>query len=73
MIKTYYGLYGKVLKVTETTDGKILLIETGEDKKVSYQSVHINAIYAIDEKQEVTLDENGNPILPAEKSESEKV
>ena len=25
-----------------TTDGKILLIESGEDGKVSYQSVHIN-------------------------------
>lgn len=72
MVKTYYGLYGKVLKVTETTDGKIVLIETGEDKKVSYQSVHIRAIYALDEKQNVTLDENGNPINQNEKSESEK-
>ena len=60
MVKTYYGLYGKVLKVTETTDGKILLIESGEDKKVSYQNIHINAVYGIDEKQVVTLDENGN-------------
>ncbi len=72
MVKTYYGLYGKVLKVTETTDGKILLIESGEDKKVSYQNIHINAVYGIDEKQVVTLDENGNPVEADTKSESEK-
>ncbi|HBP43161.1 MAG TPA: hypothetical protein DD621_00500 [Clostridiales bacterium] len=74
-IKTYYGLYGKVLKITETTDGKILLIETGEDKKVSYMNIHINAVYGIDEKEEVTLDENGLPVDTEKKetkSESEK-
>ena len=72
LVKTYYGLYGKVLKITETTDGKILLIESGEDGKVSYQSVHINAVYALDEKQIVTLDENGNIVEPETKSEAEK-
>lgn len=74
-IKTYYGLYGKVLKITETTDGKILLIETGDDKKVSYMNIHINAVYGIDEKEEVTLDENGLPVDTEKKetkSESEK-
>lgn len=72
MVKTYYGLYGKVLKVTETTDGKILLIETGEGDKVSYQNVHVNAIYAIDDKKVVTTDENGNEITADTKSEAEK-
>lgn len=72
MVKTYYGLYGKVLKVTETTDGKILLVETGEDKKVSYQNIHINAVYGIDEKQVVTLDADGNIVENDSKSESEK-
>ncbi len=72
MVKTYYGLYGKVLKVTETTDGKILLVETGEDKKVSYQNIHINAIYGIDEKQVVTLDADGNIVENDSKSESER-
>ena len=70
-IKTYYGLYGKVLKVTETTDGKILLVETGEDKKVSYQNIHINAVYGLDETQVVVLDENGLPVDEPKKSESE--
>lgn len=69
-VKTYYGLYGKVLKVTETTDGKIVLIETGDEKRTSYQEVHINAIYAIDEKTDVVLDENGNEVTP--KTEEEK-
>ena len=70
-IKTYYGLYGKVLKVTETTDGKILLIESGEDKKVSYQNIHINAVYGLDETQVVVLDENGMPVDETQKSEAE--
>ncbi len=69
-VKTYYGLYGKVLKVTETTDGKIVLIETGDDKRTSYQELHINAIYAIDEKTDIVLDENGNEITA--KTEEEK-
>lgn len=74
-VKTYYGLYGKVLKVTETTDGKVLLIETGEGNKTSYASVHINAVYGIDEKEEVTLDENGLPVdteKKSDKTDSEK-
>lgn len=69
-IKTYYGLYGKVLKITETTDGKILLVETGEDDKVSYQSVHINAVYALDEKQlDTATDETATEVET--KSEAE--
>ena len=61
-VKTYGGLYGVVESVTETTDGKIVLIKTGEGEKVSYQKLHINAIYGIDDSQMVLLDENGNDI-----------
>ncbi len=71
MVKTYYGLYGKVLKVTETTDGKILLIESGDDDKISYQNVHVNAVYAIDDKKVVTTDAEGNVVEPDTKSEAE--
>ena len=63
-VKTYGGLYGTVVSVTETTDGKIVLLESGEGNKVSYQQLHINAIFGLDDKQIVTLDENGNPIIP---------
>ena len=59
-VKTYGGLYGTVVSVTETTDGKIVLLETGEGDKVSYQQLHINAIFGLDDKQIVVLDENGN-------------
>ena len=57
MVKTYSGLYGKVVSVTDTTDGKIVLLETGEGKKVSYQQIHINAIFGIDTKRELVFDE----------------
>ncbi len=74
-VKTYGGLYGTVVSVTETTDGKIVLLQTGEGDKVSYQQLHINAIYGIDDKQVVVLDENGNevteqgPVITEEKEQ----
>ena len=71
IVKTYFGLYGKVLKVTETTDGKIVLVETGEGNRKSYQEIHINAIYAIDDKREVVLDENGNEVTPSAEAKVE--
>ena len=70
-IKTYGGLYGTVVSVTETTDGKVVLVETGEGDKVSYQQLHINAIFGLDDKQIVTLDEYGNVVDPNAKAEPE--
>lgn len=63
-VKTYSGIYGKVVSIEETTDGKIVLLQTGDEKHVSYVSLHINAIYAMDEKTNVILDKDGNPVLP---------
>ena len=73
MVKTYSGLYGKVVSVTDTTDGKIVLLETGEGKKVSYQQIHINAIFGIDTKRELVFDENGNDITFADEDEADEV
>lgn len=69
-VKTYSGLYGKVVSITDTTDGKILLVETGEGDKVSYQSLHINAVFAIDTHKELLFDENGNDITFADADET---
>lgn len=66
MIKTYSGLYGKVISITDTTDGKIVLVQTGEGDKVSYQQLHINAIFGLDTKRELVFDENGNDITFAD-------
>ena len=51
LTKTF--IYGTVEKITDTTDGKIVLIKTGEGDKVSYLEMNIEAIYAIDSKEEV--------------------
>lgn len=72
LIKTYFGLYGKVVSVTETTDGKILLVETGAEGKYSYQEIHINAVYALDDKKVVVLDEEGNDVTEAKQAEADK-
>jgi preprotein translocase YajC subunit len=72
-VKTFGGLYGKVVAIEETTDGKIVLLETGVGNKVSYQNIHINAIYGLDEKEPVVLDASGKPIFDEPKHEEPKV
>jgi len=61
-VKTYGGLYGTVVSVRSTTDGKIVLIETGEGDKKSYQQLHINAIYGLDDSEEMVVDAEGNEV-----------
>lgn len=63
-VKTYSGFYGKIIEITETTDGKVAVLETGNEGNHGYLSIDMNAIYAIDEKQPVVLDANGNIIDP---------
>ena len=65
-IKTYTGIYATVVSVRNTTDGKIVLIESGEGDKKSYQEIHINAIYGIDEKEDLVLDSEGNEVPMSE-------
>lgn len=63
---TSFGLYGEVVEVKETTDGKVVLISTGDNKNKTYMNVHINAIMNIDKKQDVIYDAEGNDITPYE-------
>jgi len=69
---TVNGVYGKIVSIEETTDGKIVLLSTGKGDKVSYMEIHINAISAIDNKQLVVLDENGNDITPMPEEKTEE-
>ena len=69
-VKTYGGLYGTVVSVRSTTDGKIVLIETGEGDKKSYQQLHINAIYGLDESEEMVIDSEGNEVPMSALNES---
>lgn len=65
-VKTYSGLYCEVVSITDTTDGKIVLVKSGEGDKVSYQLLHINAIFGIDTHKDLVFDENGNDITFAD-------
>ena len=47
-IKTYSGIYGKIVSIKDTSSGKVATIETGEGKNVSYMSVDVFAIYNIE-------------------------
>lgn len=77
-IKTYSGVYGKIISIKDTPNGKVATIETGEGKNVSYMSVDVYAIYNIetpvqekekkintDEKQPITIAESAQAPTPA--------
>ena len=68
-VKTYSGLYGKILEIVETTDGKVAVLETGSEKNKGIFSIDINAIYGIDEKKPVVYDADGNIIDEETKTE----
>lgn len=63
-VVTNSGIYGEIVSMQETTVGKVAVIKTGEGKDISFITVHSSVIYGIDEKQEVVLDKDGNPIMP---------
>ena len=69
-IKTYSGIYGTIVSIRETTDGKVVTIETGDEKHKSYTSIDSNAIYCIDKKEDIVYDTNGNIIEPASSTDS---
>ena len=60
-VKTQLGVYGKILKITETTDGKIAILETGDSEcgALSTIEVHLHLVNAIDTKCELKYDEDG--------------
>lgn len=47
-VKTYSGIYGKIISIKDTPSGKICVIETGEGKNTSYMAVDVFAIYNIE-------------------------
>lgn len=63
-VKTTSGFYGTIVSIRDTTDGKIALLEMGEGKKVGYITVDIRAIYAVDQKEDIVRDNDGNIISP---------
>ncbi len=63
-VKTYSGIYGTIVSIRETTDGKVVTLETGDDKHVSYVTVDTSVIYCMDKKQDVVRDANGEIIEP---------
>lgn len=77
-VKTYFGIYGKILSITETTEGKVCVLETG-DKNKSQIEINIRAVIGLDEKQIAVYDENnvlisldGKPVKIAEDETKEE-
>ena len=61
-VRTIGGIYGTIVSVRNTTDGKIVLLETGEGDKTSYTTIHINAILDIAHDEDVVVDKDGNEV-----------
>lgn len=72
-IKTYSGIYGTIVSIKETTDGKVILLEMGEGSKISYTTIDANAIYGVDRKEDVVYDKEGNIIENDSKKEEKTV
>ena len=53
-IITTAGVYGTVQSIENTTDGKVVTIQTGDAKHPTTMTNHINAIGGIDNKKTVT-------------------
>lgn len=68
-VLTFHGVYGEVVSLTNTTDGIQVVIKTGDDKHVSYQKLHINAICGIDQSTTVIVDDQGNVVEPQVETE----
>lgn len=61
-VVTRGGVYGEIVSITETTDGKVVLLATGSGVKLSYIEINILAIAQIDNKKKIVLDSMGNDI-----------
>ena len=74
-VRTQFLVYGVVVSTRKTTDGTIVLIETGEGDKKSYFEFNSVAIADIDSSEEVVIDLEGNevPLSELNKSEDEEV
>ncbi len=60
-VVTNAGIYGEIVDMKETNMGKVVTIKTGEDKPC-YITLNASVILGIDTKEDLILDENGNPI-----------
>ena len=69
-VKTYSGVYGTIIEIVQTDDGKVVTIETGNDKHKSYVSYDIRAVYAINEPEKpVETKAVEKPVEPVEQKE----
>lgn len=69
-VKTYSGVYGTIVEIVQTDDGKVVTIETGNDKHKSYVSYDIRAVYAINEPEKpVETKVEEKPVEPVEQKE----
>lgn len=69
-VKTYSGVYGTIIEIVQTDDGKVVTIETGNDKHKSYVSYDIRAVYAINEPEKpVKTKVEEKPVEPVEQKE----
>ena len=60
-VVTNAGIYGEIVSMKETSMGRVVVIQTGDDNP-SYITINASVIIGIDTKQDLILDADGNPI-----------
>ena len=70
-VKTYSGIYGTVVGIKLTTDGKVAVLALDER---STMEIDFRAIYALDEKKPVeeNAEENAEEVKPEQQAEEAK-
>ena len=71
-VVTNAGIYGEIVSMKETSMGRVVVIQTGEENP-SYITINASVIIAIDTKQDLVLDADGNPIDTNDEKVKEEV
>ena len=66
-VRTYLGVYGTIKKFYDSTDGRIVVLELGEDKNKIEFEMEARMLMCLDTKTEVKFDEE-----PTKMSETEE-
>lgn len=61
-VKTYSGLYGTIIKLYDTNDGKIARLSISQNENEVLVDINLKGILGIDDKQIIEYDANGTVV-----------
>lgn len=70
-VRTYLGVYGTIKKFYDSTDGRIVVLELGEDKNKIEFEMEARMLMCLDTKTEVKFDEEPTKMSETEEKQEE--